>query len=371
MAEPYKHWIHDGVLARIGADLRAVWPPFDEAGFRRTATAGLEPLELKARVAHVADALRPFLPTDWEGAARCLGDALPPPLTRHHGFAECVHVWPLTELVARHGLARPDVSLPLLAEMTRRWSAEFAIRPFIVQWPDQTGAVLDAWVTHPDAHVRRLVSEGTRPRLPWGLRLKDACAHPEPGLARASRMVGDPAAYVRRSVANHLGDVAKDHPALAIQTARRWVADGHIQAARHGLRSLLKSGHAEALALFGRSLAVAIGPIAVAATARVGDRLIVEADVTAPESAELRVDVVWLRPGARSPQVFRAPSVAATAGEPTRVRATLSLAPTSTRTVPPGRHGVWLRVNGADSVSGWVEVVGWGVVSSRHRNDGD
>lgn len=366
MGTPFKEWIDAACVARIAADIAAVYGAFDAAAFQQRALAGLPALELKARVAHVADALRPGLPARWEDAATVLEAALPPPLPRHHDFAECVHVWPLTELVARHGLGQPDVSLPLLREMTRRWSAEFAIRPFLVRWPGEAAQILDEWVAHPDAHVRRLVSEGTRPRLPWGLRLRAGCDDPRPGLARITRLVADPAPYVRRSVANHLGDVCKDHPALAVQTARQWVEAGHADVARHGLRTLLKAGDAEALHLMGAAAPVRIGEVRHPDTAVIGSSLRIEADVTAEADTTLRVDVVWLSPSARgwSTRVVRAPAVAARAGLTTTVHGTVSLRPVTTRRILPGVHGVHVRVNGQDSAVRWVGVQSTGMLNN-------
>lgn len=351
MPEPFKNWIHPGVVARLADDVVLVYPSFDAEGFRSMA-AGLDPLELKARVTQVARALRHHLPAPWPDAARILAAILPPALDREGDFSENVRVWPLTEVVAEFGLDHPAPSLELLREMTRRWSSEFAVRPFLVRWPDVTNEVLDHWVTHPDLHVRRLVSEGSRPRLPWGIRLQDAVRSPERGLVRILRLVDDPSPYVRRSVANHLGDVAKDHPDLAVQAATSLLerpSEHRLHLVRHGLRSLFKSGHPGALALIGADAAVLVSDVDVAPSVAIGGRLRVRARLTGCAATKARVDLVWHWPGVRGwcSKTFRATTVTLSSS-PSDVEVHLTVRTSSGRRLAAGTHRVTLRVNGQD-----------------------
>jgi 3-methyladenine DNA glycosylase AlkC len=350
MPEPFKNWINPSTIAQLAEDLRRANPEGDASKFTESAQLGLEGMELKQRVRHVGDSLRRALPERWEDAAAVLLGMLPPPLTRDHDFAENVRVWPLTDVVAQHGLDNPTLSLPLLAEMTRRWTSEFAIRPYLVRWPAETSVVLDAWVRHPDLHVRRLVSEGTRPRLPWGQRLEAACRAPEAGLERIARLLSDPSPYVRRSVGNHLGDVCKDHPDLAVRTAAAWSAQGHAATAKRGLRSLLKSGHPGALALFGQGHAVEVLDVRIPTTAQVGSALPVRATLRAVQAGEVRVDLIWLHPGVNGIRTvaFRGGDARLEAGERWDYKGALKLRSTRTRTVVPGTHLLVLRVNGTD-----------------------
>ncbi len=351
MAEPFKNWIHAALVEQLASEVVRRWPKFDADGFRRAA-GGLDGLELKARVGRVADALGDHLPADWDEAAALLGSILPPPLDRESDFSENVRVWPLTEVVARRGLDHPVVSLALLREMTRRWSSEFAIRPFLVRSPAIANAALDAWVTDPDVHVRRLVSEGSRPILPWGIRLPDSVRSPQRGLTRVLLLADDPSAYVRRSVANHVGDVAKSHPELAVDAARSLLATPtptRTQLARHGLRTLLKRGHPGALALFGHSDAVRVSDIEVAATATIGGTVALRAALSGAPGTRARVDVVWRWPGARGPcsKTFRLVTVDV-GPDPTPVAVAFPLRPASGRKLTPGPHSLTLRVNGVD-----------------------
>lgn len=351
MAEPFKKWIHAGIVDQLAADLAARWPAFDVAGFTRAA-GGLEALELKARVGRVADALGDHLPADWPTAAALLASILPPPLDRESDFAENVRVWPLTEIVARRGLDHADVSLALLREMTRRWSSEFAIRPFLARWPAITNDTLDRWVTDPDPHVRRLVSEGSRPILPWGIRLTDAVRSPERGLARVLQLADDPSAYVRRSVANHVGDVGKSHPELAVDAVRGLLAQPtplRLQLGKHALRTLLKRGHPGALALFGHADAVRVSQVEVSPSGRIGGTVTLRAVLSGPPGARARIDVAWRWPGARGPcsKTFRV-AILELGPTPTRFEHAFPLRPASGRTLTPGVHALVLRVNGVD-----------------------
>jgi 3-methyladenine DNA glycosylase AlkC len=188
-------------------------------------------------------------------------------------------------LVARAGIDRPEVTLPLLAGLTPRWSSEGAVRPFIQRHPDLTYEHLHRWVADRDEHVRRLVSEGTRPRLPWASQLRQLMADPTPNIELLDRL-DDPSEYVRRSVANHLNVISKDHPDLAVDLARRWLprGDGAAWAVRHGLRTLVKRGDPTALELLGVTPSASIRLTALAANP---DRAPVGGTVTCTLTIEL------------------------------------------------------------------------------------
>lgn len=213
-----KDHLDAAAVARIGAALDA--PGLDAAAFAADAAGGLDALELMDRARHIAAALDRHLPAPFPAAAAAIEAALSDPeLTSWAAL-------PLGLFAADRGLDDPAVALPLLATLTPRFSSEFAIRPFLVRDQAGTLTVLRRWTDDPDEHVRRLVSEGTRPRLPWGMRLQALVADPSPAIALLDRLADDPSPYVRLSVANHLGDIAKDHPALAVATAERWAIPG-------------------------------------------------------------------------------------------------------------------------------------------------
>jgi 3-methyladenine DNA glycosylase AlkC len=167
------------------------------------------------------------------------------------------------EYVAIHQQLSLDQGLEYLQKMTQFFSAEFAIRHFIIKQPVETLAILHTWLEHESHHVRRLVSEGTRPRLPWGMRLSIFIDQPERVMPLLVALRDDEEEYVRRSVANHLNDIAKDHPQLIIETAQHWLAEEElallsivqrkqrVKLIRHACRTLFKKGEPEVMALFG------------------------------------------------------------------------------------------------------------------------
>ena len=243
MAEPFKNLIDADLVRTASRHLRRVWPAFDRTRFERLAITGLERLELKARVQHVAEALEAVLPAQFAAAADVLERSLAPARIDADlsalepgpdGLAGWA-VWPMTEFVARRGLGEPRRALQALHAMTQRNTAEYAIRPFLLEHPALAWKTLRSWVADPSAHVRRLVSEGSRPRLPWGMQLKPLIADPSPTLPLLAALQDDPSDYVRRSVANHWNDISKDHPQLVAEWLER-----HVAGASVALRALLK-----------------------------------------------------------------------------------------------------------------------------------
>ena len=167
------------------------------------------------------------------------------------------------EYIATHEQLTLEQGLQSLQKMTEYFSAEFAIRHFLVKQPEATLAVLTRWLAHENHHVRRLISEGTRPRLPWGVRLPIFIEQPELVMPLLFALRDDEEEYVRRSVANHLNDIAKDHPQLVITTAQQWMSaealeplssaqrKRRIKLIRHACRTLFKKGQPEVMTLFG------------------------------------------------------------------------------------------------------------------------
>ncbi|MFC3053405.1 DNA alkylation repair protein [Kordiimonas pumila] len=261
MAEPFKEAMNSSVVNVIGQVIKRVYPAFSVDAFMKYATDGLGQKELKERMLHVEQALNIYLPSDLEAFNRIALAALHPSDDTSGegmicgpdglcGFA----LWPLTALVTTRGIEQPEKALPVLKEMTKRFTAEFAIRPFLLKHTDVTLNILKWWVLDPNRHVRRLVSEGSRPRLPWGQRLQAFVADPAPILPLLETLKDDPEDYVRRSVANSLNDIAKDHPDLVASIAAEWLegaSENRRKLVRHACRTLIKNGHTATLAAFG------------------------------------------------------------------------------------------------------------------------
>ena len=364
MAQPFKERISGELIRSAAAHLWRVWPEFPRRRFTARATDGLDQLELKARVAHVADALAACLPRDFDAAAAVLeaslaeardDDDLKALVTGGDGLAGWV-VWPMTDFVARYGLAHPRRSLRALHALTQRNTAEYAIRPFLIEHRELTMKTLTSWLDDPSPHVRRLVSEGTRPRLPWGVQLQHLVEDPRPCLPLLARLQDDPSGYVRRSVANHLNDISKDHPDVVV----RWLRD-HLPGApkarqatlRHAARTLVKQGDKRALRAFGlgRSLRGEASLQLAPRRARVGGAVTLAVTLTsdARQAQDLVVDYVVhhvKQDGGSRAKTWKGWKLRLAAGEQRALQKSHSLRPVTTRRDHPGVHRVELVVNG-------------------------
>ena len=334
---------------RLAAELVAAWPAFPRRRFMSGLADALEHLELLDRIGELADRLSRSLPAEFGAAAEVLWRCLDSPT--FDGWMTL----PCSTFVGRHGIDDPELALPLLAGITPRWSSEWAIRPFIARHPELTYDHLRRWTAADDAHVRRLVSEGTRPRLPWAPQLRALVADPTPNVPLLDALAGDPAPYVRRSVANHLNDISKDHRALALDLARRWLArDGAAWTARHGLRTLVKRGDRQALELAGVTidadvrlveLAVERDRVAIGESAAFTLTLELATGDPADVVVDYRVHYVGAR-GVKAPRVFKLARRRLEPGLPVTIRREHAFDHVSIRRIHPGRHAIDIQVNG-------------------------
>jgi 3-methyladenine DNA glycosylase AlkC len=258
---PLKHLLGAEAVDCLVQNILLVYPKFNEDTFRRTASNGLEPLGILDRGQHLARALRQSLPEKFSTAVEILLASLTPPLTQTDNLGLAVFFYlPHVCFIAEYGLGPEEnggqdsfeISMKAQYELTKRFSAEFSIRPFLIRQQERTLTRLLEWVSDPDPHVRRLCSEGTRPRLPWATRIPAFISNPEPVLPILDALKSDQSLYVRRSVANHLGDIAKDHPDLAFEICERWLIESSNEVKwliRHALRHPAKKGNKVALQL--------------------------------------------------------------------------------------------------------------------------
>ncbi|MCJ1676201.1 DNA alkylation repair protein [Streptomyces sp. APSN-46.1] len=313
--------------------------------------ATLDGLTFTERVAAIRDAILADLPADYPAFAHVVRDTL-----RDPDFTGWM-TFPVGEAVAVRGLDTFEPALALLAELTPRLTAETAVRPFLHTDLERALQVMTEWTAHPDPHVRRLASEGARPRLPWAPRIPALITDPAPALPLLDALYRDDSEYVRRSVANHLNDISRDHPDTAVAVAARWLgtpAPTTIQLVRHGLRTLIKSGHAGALTLLGHSpdLPVTVeGPHVQTPEIRIGDHLVFDYAVTNTHDQTARVVIDYVihhvkANGSRTPKVFKLTTRPLAPGETWRATRRHSFKPISTRRYHPGAHLVHIQVNG-------------------------
>lgn len=357
MAEPLKNRFGPDVPVTLASMISAVEPGFDVDAFLASALDGYDELELTPRARQISAALAEHLPADAERALGVIVASLGPEIEEAglEGMEVFLYL-PFVFYVADHGLDDFEAAMRAQYEITKRFTAEFSIRAYLDRYPVETLAMLRQWAADPNVHVRRLVSEGTRPRLPWAPRLRRFVADPAPVLGLLELLKDDPELYVRRSVANNLNDIAKDHPELVVETCRRWVVGASADRRwliRHGLRTLVKRGHPGALAVlgFGDASPVRVSLTLATAVVQIGGKQVVAISVENPAAepqavaVDLRVHFVKAN-GAASPKVFKGAELDLQPGETATFRRTVSLAQHTTRTHYPGEHIVDVMVNG-------------------------
>ena len=350
MAEPLKDRFDRGLVELLAERFHDLHPAFDATGFTNALVDAFPALELKDRINLVADELRRALPADYPTAL-----ALVVAVAETDGV-EGFTAWPLCSFVERHGLADPPASLSAMERLTRRFSCEFAVRPFLEHHLDLTLASLREWTGSSDEAVRRLPSEGTRPHLPWAPKVQALVDDPEIGIGLLERLRHDPSETVRRSVANHLNDIARNHPERVVEICTAWSADPDVEPSmiRHALRSLVKKGDPGALAVLGfttspevRIDAFTIDPASIS----LGESITLSATLTSTATVPQRLVVDFVihhigASGATTPKVFKWTTVDLDAGETAELVKRRSIATASTRRYHAGTHRVELQVAG-------------------------
>ena len=336
-------------LQHIAAEMTAVYPAFDAKGFLEHANSGLTQLSVMQRMARVSESLHAVIPLDYPQTLTLLY-ALAPRL--NSGFVSLF----LPHYVASYGRDDFKRSMAALKYFTTVGSAEFAIRYFLLHDFKRTLAVLQAWSLDPNEHVRRLASEGSRPRLPWSFRLADVQANPEWCATILDNLKADPSLYVRKSVANHLNDITKDHPDWVLTLIEGWSLDNPHTAwiARHALRSLIKQGNARALTLMGAGAKaeVKIHHLMVTpAVINLGERITLSftLESTAPAPQKLVVDyaIDYVKSAGHSAaKVFKLKAFTLGAREQQRISREQHIRELTTRKHYPGKHRVHVLVNG-------------------------
>jgi len=316
----------------------------------RIAVPGLKDQALGRRAAVLGDALLQDLDRDHVRLARVVRSAYADGLA---GW----HVWPVSLAVATSGASQQeffDDAMDLLAELTPRLTSEFAVRLLLRADAHRALAHAARWSRHEDEHVRRLASEGTRPKLPWGLGVPELTRDPSLTRNLLDTLHDDPSEYVRRSVANHLNDHSRAHPEFVVDLARGWLGSVHGErTVRHALRSLVKKGHLGALELLGAgAVEVLVSPFELSATTvRIGDSLTYRVTVEnlGPGPADLVVDYVLFfadAGGRERSKVFKLARVTVEPGHVRSFSGTHSFRQLTTRTHFPGTAGFALQVNG-------------------------
>ena len=356
----FKDVFNPELVARMGNRIKVVLPLFDEESFCKSIVPKLEPLSLSERSSLICESLQKHLPKEYKKAIKILLSTFDQvketsEITGFEGF----YFMPIAKYVSVYGLEKEDfdVSMNALIEITKRFTSEDAIRPFIRKYPKQTFKNLYKWSADENVHVRRLVSEGTRPRLPWSSVLREFIDNPKPVLNILEELKQDPELYVRRSVANNLNDIAKDHPQLVVKTLKRWktINDKGTQwIISHASRTLLKQGLSEVLELLGYpiTLKISVDNLVLShAECRMGDEIEFSFELVskATEEQNLMIDFVvhYMKANGKvSLKVFKLSKKKLPAEGKLSFKKKLSFKAISTRKYYEGLHEIEIQVNG-------------------------
>jgi 3-methyladenine DNA glycosylase AlkC len=352
MPEPLKDSLYtQAAIEQLATAFHTVYADFDEVAFlARVFDAQWGGLELKERMRQVTVALHDSLPEDYRTALGIIQQAVP--VLNMRSFLTIS----FCDFVELYGLDDWEVSVPALAQFTEYGSAEFAVRPFILHDPERMLATMLEWSQHENPAVRRLASEGCRPRLPWGIALPNLKADPSPILPILEQLKADESEFVRRSVANNLNDISKDNPTVVVALLRRWW-EHHTPEMRwiinHALRTLIKAGHPGALELLGYGTPeVAVANLVLEPNpVKLGDKLTLAFSIEAQgaEAQELMIDYVvhLLRAnGKHNAKVFKLARRTLAPGETIDITRKHSFAPVTTRKYYPGEHALEIQING-------------------------
>lgn len=350
-----KDWFNPERFRNIAGHLTEIYPGFDRSGFLKETLAELENLSLLQRLRRMTVATRAALPLGYGESLEVLRELAP---RIDHSFVTLF----LPDFVGLYGHENVDESMEALKFFTRFGSSEFAIREFLKRDLNGTLKVMQRWTDDPDEHVRRLASEGCRPRLPWSFRLGELIANPAPVLPILENLKADPSLYVRKSVANHLNDISRDHPGVTLSTLEKWdrshVHTGWI--AKRALRTLIKQGHRGALTLLGAGepARVEIAEFRVSpATVKLGDAVQLKLTMTSMSRKNQRLLIDYSihyikKGGGVSEKVFKWTERELGPGETLTIAKSQTIRDFSTRKHYPGKHEVEIMVNGEKLAKG-------------------
>ena len=349
MAEPLKEMFNRVYFDRLAKELEAVHPPLKRTAFLKAVQHGNEVRELNARMRHAAITLRSHLPIDYRKAVQVLKDLAP---RMPKGYTALLY----PDFVGLHGLDEPAFSLEALRYFTGFGSSEFAVREFFRRDVQGTLKVMRTWAEDDDEHVRRLASEGSRPRLPWSFRLEAVLNDPKLTTPILERLRADESLYVRKSVANHLNDHSKDHPEYMVGLLRAWGLQHPHTAwiAKRAGRTLIKAGYPAALALFAfdTKVKVCVDDLVVSPKRiQLGDRITLTFTVVseAARNQQLAIDyAIHYRKanGGTFRKVFKLKEVELPAKGALSLSKQQRIVDFTTRRHYPGVHVVELQVNG-------------------------
>lgn len=349
----FKNLINAEVVKKMGSVFHKAYQPFNEKRFQKNASK-LTDFELKGRVQLLTECLRQELPGNFKEDVTILAKVLSE--QKLTGF----QLWPISEYISKYGTDHFDESLDLMYELTSQFTSEFAIRPFLQKDPDYILAKLQTWLDDENVHIRRWISEGTRPLLPWGAKIQSFVQSPAT-IHLLEALKYDEELYVRKSVANHLNDISKHHPDLVIKTLKEWIKQSPEKhkdkidwIKKHALRTLIKKGHAQALGLMGVSNKLQVKPSGLKLKKeklKLGDTLefqfILESTSSKAQTVIIDYGIGFIKSnGSLSIKIFKLKMIELAPKESVIITKKHSLKKITTMTFYPGEHELAIQVNG-------------------------
>lgn len=349
-----KYYNHDS-LRNLALRIKAVYPSFSDGSFLSGVMDDTwDSLELKAQIRQISVNLGRYLPPDYEQALAVIDEVIA-------GYPEGYNDYSMMyfpDFVEVYGQEERyfELSVAALERYTKSSSSELAVRPFIIKNEARMIQQMSIWARHENEHVRRLASEGCRPLLPWGQVLPSFKKDPLPVLGILELLKADPSLYVRKSVANNLNDISKNHPDLVAKTAKDWYGKNEYTdwIVKRGCRTLLKKGNRDVLGIFGftDTGCVEIGDFALSAPSiSIGESITFSFKISAGETAKVRLEygIDYVKAGGkRSRKLFQISEILLNAGQEKIYSKSHSFAELSTRKHYPGVHSITLIVNGAE-----------------------
>ena len=361
--EPFKNIYNKKSMTHFSQNIKAVHPKFSDKAFLKLLFAKLEGLEMKDRVKLIAVSLHDSLELDYRKSIDIFIKALADePENTHEKWEQNsqkgIHsfmVWPLTYYVEKYGLDDLEYSMYALREMTIRFTSEFSIRPFLLKYDQKVFSYLNKWKKDKNHHVRRLVTEGTRPNLPWGIKVDNINEKLQRNIKLISSLKSDPSEYVRRSVANHLNDISRLDEKLYFESITTFeVGNENIERViRHSARSLLKAAHPKILRYYGYKTSPKLKVISTVSKKKLkeGDSIELSVDLINHSKNKLKLlidyEIFYLKNnGTHSPKVFKLKEIKLSSSEKLSFTKKIHFKKVTTRKHYSGKHFIALKING-------------------------
>jgi 3-methyladenine DNA glycosylase AlkC len=363
MAENFelRDFYNEHSVTVLADSIKAVYTDFPIAEFKDFVLPPFPDLGLLERANRITDGFEKFLPSSFELTTNILIKNVEETLKVGRGTGvDSFLIFPHAQYVARNGFDHFDLSMKALNAFTRKFTSEFAIRPFIKKYPERTLAVLAEWTKDPNEHVRRLVSEGTRPLLPWAIKLNEFAENPEPCFQLLELLKKDNARYVQKSIANHLNDHSKKHPTRVVEILSRWQKEVKTKdmewIIKHALRTLIKDGHPKALDLlgFGIPKGIELRNFKIEPSKVIfGDGVNFAFDIVsnAKSVANLVIDFkLYFKKsnGTLAPKVFKLTTAKLDPGASLTIQKFHPIRPITTRKYYPGEQQLSIQINGKE-----------------------